>query len=104
MLSKMGSTCGRCFEWANKWSVDNFDKTADHMVVHGLVTNASGKTFAHAWIELGNKIFDNTVGEKGISKKAFYDGLKPQKIKKYDPIEALQTWLKAKHHGPWHKI
>ena len=104
--SKYEFVCGQCFKYAYEWNMEHMkkDKSETHKVVHGLVTNALDKTFAHAWIEDKSKVYDNNIGNKGWPLKQFYKTFNPQKTKKYDPTTTLQTSIRNRNFGPWHKL
>ncbi len=91
---------GDCFRNANKWNAKYGLKT--DKVIHGQVTNVEGKTFAHAWIERGDKVVDPTTGA-ALSKDKYYELLKAKPESSYSSIEAVRNQIKAGHHGPWTK-
>lgn len=95
--------CGDCFRWA----YDNQDKG---VLVHAVVHHPwSGKSFDHAWIEKGNRVYDwqSVVknlgpGKKGWKKEDFYKAYNPiLDIKRYTQEEAVKNIFKTRHYGPW---
>ena len=92
--------CGDCFKWASNWSIEHHDEK--HKVVHGIVTNGLGKTFAHAWIEDKGKVYDTNIGDSGNwSIKKFYKAFNAKDTVKYTPTEATRALFKHNHYGPW---
>jgi len=110
--SKYEFVCGQCFKYTFEWNLEHIPSKEQvkkgaketHKVVHGLVTNALDKTFAHAWIEDKGMVYDNNIGNKGWPIKKYYKAFNPQKTKKYTSIEAIQNMFKHRNHGPWHKL
>ena len=93
---------GLCFVWANKWNTAHHGE--NHKVVHGVVTNAENRTFDHAWIEAKGKAFDNNLTDKNPMPIAKYRKvMRVRNVKEYDSKTATITWIRSRHHGPWHK-
>ena len=102
-ITEKAIVCGDCFKWANDWNIEHH-KGGTHKVVHGLVTNAVGKTFPHAWIEDKGKVYDTNVGNKGMPLKKFYKTLNARDTVKYTPTQATRNQFGGfGHHGPWDK-
>lgn len=91
-----------------KYLGDCYKKSYRHCVsnggtlVHGTVSNVSGKRFPHAWIEDDEVVHDLTKNVK-MNKKTFYDYAKVDKksVRKYDPSSARIKAVKSGHFGPW---
>ena len=66
----------------------------------------------HAWVEVGNTVYDYSNGRKiKISKNKYYhsgaiDGLlkKGYKQHRYKGLEVAESVLKYEHWGPWKNL
>ena len=114
---------GECYpfavEKATAWFRDHVDRTkprgkrAPHpdlndkdkfKVVHGRATNKwSGESYLHAWVEMGDTIFDDQTKRTkpdGIDREVYYDHYQPEPIVEYTAEEVLVNCIKG-GPGPW---
>jgi hypothetical protein len=88
---------GDCFRAATKWAADN---EAD--VVHGLVTNAEGRRFYHAWAEKGGMVYDTTIDLMGtMTAQRYYAVVHAEIVDRYAGIDALAKCVREGNWGPW---
>jgi len=94
-------TCalGECFKDALWWASKN-----DAELVHGMVTNAEGRRFPHAWAEMGDKVIDvTTLGpDNPMDKERWYQLLDAEETARYpDAHKAMALGIRQGHWGPW---
>lgn len=101
---------GDCFRWTiQKVRDDQLFMDNRGAVVHGVVAPVgTNKKFPHAWVEIGNKVFDwqnSAVGDYpgGVDKAKFYRVMRPTKIQRYTPEDAMILSIRNRHYGPWEK-
>ena len=79
-------------------------------LVHGVVLNNKDyEPMGHAWVEVGNTIYDYSNGQKIKKSKLFYynmgaiDGLMKRGYKqfRYTGDDVALNVLKKQHWGPW---
>lgn len=106
-------TLGTCYR-------DACDFARDHMkekplLVHGSIilpneaevlngTNKPKNTqLDHAWVEIGDKLFDPANPEVDLTVKRFYKYFQvdKNKVRKFDTIKTLRHMLDTGHYGPW---
>jgi hypothetical protein len=92
--------CGDCFKVAGRNMIDADDESI--VLVHGTVTNIEGKTFPHAWNEIGDTVIDNSEN-RGISMPTsqYYELMNVQDPVKYERVDAIRTMARNRHWGPW---
>lgn len=76
------------------------------VLVHGrpTLTRAPFTEYGHAWIELGDAVFEVANGRKTVVRReVYYDegNIDPEQCLRYTTEEAKQWALHAKHFGPW---
>lgn len=73
-------------------------------LVHGIVTNPSGRKVVHAWIEYTNTaiefVYDASV-QINYLKSTFYGGYRPENIHKYSYPAAVLLSEDSEMYGPW---
>ena len=81
--------------------IDNKDK---FKVVHGRATNKwSGESYLHAWVEMGDTIFDDQTKmtkPDGVDRETYYDHFQPEPIAEYTAEEVMVNCIKG-GPGPW---
>jgi hypothetical protein len=103
---------GQCFPYANNllrtMLDDDVIPESQIKLCHGVVIEpfaADPNPHVHAWIEARGLVYDwqlSIVGKNGMAIDTYYELFKPQNVKKYSPHEALTTFVRHRHHGPWH--
>ena len=103
---------GQCFPYANNllrtMLDDDVIPESQIKLCHGVVIEpfaADPNPHVHAWIEARGLVYDwqlSIVGKNGMAIDTYYELFKPQNVKKYSPHEALATFVRHRHHGPWH--
>jgi len=93
---------GTCFESAGRWLLKE-PHLKEARLAHGLVNGtgrASGQSFAHAWIEIGDVVIDTESG--WIGRREEYYGLgEVREVRLYELDEMVKKVLKSRHWGPW---
>jgi hypothetical protein len=107
MEDKNNNGDGDCFEVAGKFILENPGLPAT--LVHAMVTGQgkiSGIRFSHAWVEIGDVVFDYSNGRRIVVRKEQY--YKLGKVKKvrgqyaaYDYDQAVEKMRKTLNYGPW---
>ena len=102
---------GDCYEAAGKLALEFIrGKHPKAVLVHGVALNSLDyMPMGHAWVEVGNTVYDYSNNRKiKISKNKYYhsgaiDGLlkKGYKQHRYKGLEVAESVLKYKHWGPW---
>lgn len=74
-------------------------------IAHGLVLHPDlNKYHAHAWVEVGALVFDQSNGNDVVLPAAWYyeaGQINPEKVARYTREEARANMLKHEHYGPW---
>ena len=83
-------------------------------LVHGVVLNSSDyMPMGHAWVEVGNKVYDYSNGRKIVESKSnyYHMGAIKELMKKglgkqhrYKGLEVAEAVLKYGHWGPWKNL
>ena len=103
---------GDCFSVAGRamLKLDSEMEKAGMKMVHALVYGEGkleGRRFGHAFLRLGDVIFDNSNGNKIITRKENYfkqGGINPKEkgtYIEYDKEQSLLKMAKYHHWGPW---
>ena len=103
---------GDCFQVAGRamLKLDSEMEKAGMKMVHALVYGEGkleGRRFGHAFLRLGDVIFDNSNGNKIITRKENYfkqGGINPKEkgtYIEYDKEQSLLKMAKYHHWGPW---
>ena len=105
---------GDCYEAAGKLALEFIrGKYPKAVLVHGVALNSLDyMPMGHAWVEVGNTVYDYSNGRKiKISKNKYYhsgaiDGLlkKGYKQHRYKGMEVAEMVLKYEHWGPWKNL
>lgn len=97
-LQKISDVTGQCFKEALWWAADNGAE-----LVHGMVSNAEGRRFWHAWAEKGDQVIDvTTLGpDSSMNKEVWYHTVNAEVSSRYDPHEAMALGIRQGHWGPW---
>ena len=107
-MSKKNKKLGDCFENSVGFMLKN--KSVGFVVVHGLVTgtgaDVKGMRYVHAWLELGNIVFDPSMDMKapliGLKETYYTAGnIKEDEVKRYDLGGVAEMILKYKTYGTW---
>lgn len=93
---------GRCFESAGRSVLDGAlpELILCHGKVVGTTGDVEGKTFAHAWTEVGDYIIDlelNTV----TPRERYYEIGQVHDVKKYTADQVASIVGRRRHWGPW---
>lgn len=95
---------GDCFRWALWDAVKN-----GGVLVHAWLQHPITGTYAHAWVERGNLVFDWQSCHLGQNlcpqlKEDFYADNLPDAIARYpsDEIKLVAKATQEGHYGPWH--
>jgi len=80
----------------------------DALVCHGTCTATggpiTGHAFGHAWIEVGDVVFDFSNGRSGcLRKEMYYKVGMCRNVQRYTREQARRMLLKHKNYGPWHE-
>ena len=98
-------TGGQCFETANALALTFSARHMDPMIVHALVTHPDkGFRHIHAWVEVGNLVFDYEYQVGFVLPRDIYykaGEIKGGEIVYYTVYEATEQMLLLGHHGPW---
>ena len=86
---------GDCYKNVQDYLLDNDLPNA--VIVHGEVTNGSGKVIGHAWIINGVDVIDPTTGV--ITTKEKYERLNPKEEARYSFSDAMKMRFKTKNYG-----
>lgn len=87
-----------------------WDPGGEPSLVHALVRGrgkADGHRFPHAWVEVGDTVYDHSSGvDRKIPKMLYYilGGIDPEEkgsFKKYNLEEMRKKLLSTGHYGPW---
>jgi hypothetical protein len=95
---------GDCYEAAAKLLLFG-GMPEEARLVHGNVTGqgpVAGIRFGHAWVELGDLVFDHSNGRHlVVPRDQYYRVGKIKKPRRYHPVEAKLYLLRRRHYGPW---
>ncbi len=75
-------------------------------LVHGTVTGQgpiAGVRYGHAWVEIGDVVFDPSNGRMVVARKPIYyaAGEITEPVERYTFREAALCMLETGHYGPW---
>lgn len=93
---------GRCFEAVFDLACENEQTT----IVHGWVFSPNLQQWiTHAWGELGDQIFDLTVGPEPTQKNIYYElgQIREDGLVRYSRLDFFKMGIEHNHHGPWDK-
>lgn len=95
---------GDCYETAARMVLlDDWRAT----IVHGTVTGqgpVAGIRFGHAWLELGDLVFDFSNGKNvAMPRERYYEigDIREEQVRRYEPEEARAEVDRTGHWGPW---
>jgi len=79
---------------------------AETVLVHGrpTLTCPPFSEYGHAWLELGDAVFDFSNGKHVITRREVYykaGSINPDDCLRYSQEEARKWVLRMKHYGPW---
>jgi hypothetical protein len=98
---------GNCYPVACWLLIDPFgDIPSNAILVHGEPTlqRAPFNKFGHAWVEIGDSVFDFSNGRNIVIRKEVYYQLgkiEESSCRRYTKTEARRMVAKFKHWGPW---
>ena len=108
---------GDCFEAAYRQAKELVTKGKDAgldvepsvRVVHAMVigepnTPVAGMRFSHAWVELGDIVFDTTNGRNVVMRRDQYyarGGVEVDRIHRFSWTDAMVAGIRHGHYGPW---
>ncbi len=96
---------GNCYTIAGYYIIDN--NVPEMLLCHGIVAGQGpleGKQIGHAWIEVGDVVFDYSNGNRVVTRKErYYEIGKITRVKRYSKKEAARMMLLHKNFGPWDK-
>jgi len=75
-----------------------------YTLVHAMVTNIEGRTFAHGWLELEGKVIDSSRSKDDplvMDAVKFRDVMSAENIIEYTVVEAMIKAVREKNLGPW---
>lgn len=75
-----------------------------YKLVHAMVTNVEGRTFAHGWLEVNGKVIDSSRSKEDplvMDAGKFRDVMNAENIIEYEPIEAMIKAAREGNLGPW---
>lgn len=95
--------CGECFPYAYR-----LQKEKGGTLVHGTVTDPwKKKSYPHAWIEKGGKIYDwqtqESRKENPLTVQEFKELYNPKDTIEFTKDDALFAIAHTHHYGPWIK-
>ena len=102
---------GDCYQAAGRLALEFIrGKHPKAVLVHGVALNSLDyEPMGHAWVEVGNTVYDYSNGKKATQNKLFYynhgaiDGLMKKGYKqfRYKGEKIAENILKQGHWGPW---
>jgi len=101
---------GDCYEAAVGLLLDlKIDGTVENAtLVHGLVTGTDGEVegvrYGHAWVEIGDAVFDYSNGRKIVLRREHYyevGNITDEDTTRYSWDEARAALLENETYGPW---
>lgn len=107
MEERLGVTgTGDCYEVAGHTIVVE-DWAEDALLCHGTAVGQGplqGQPVDHAWVELGDVVFDQANGlDIVLRRERYYEigQIKSDRVRRYTKQEATEKMLKTGHYGPW---
>ena len=97
---------GDCYQAAGRL-IMNFIGDENHILVHGMVNgqgSLEGKRYGHAWLEVGDTIYDHSNGrELELPKRVYYQmgNIREEDNKYYKYIDAAKFMVEDGTWGPW---
>lgn len=95
-----------CFDnaWRAIMAMDKAGESDNVKLVHAMVTNAEGRSFAHGWLERGDTAMDfardaNNPQEMNAAK--YREALKAENVHEYDALQSMLQGARNGHYGPW---
>lgn len=104
LVKKMPSP-GHCYEVSFEFMIEHPLGTKATLV-HGTVRNVimdQKKRIDHAWVEVGEAVWDNAYFDQFVPRDAYYRMSDAIVEKRYTQQQAIKTALKHGHYGYWHK-
>ena len=96
---------GHCYEVAYRFMMDH-PKEKNAILVHGKVRNVmrgKKKFIDHAWVEIGDQVWDNAFFDVMFPKDAYYRISDARPERKYNLLQACKVSVKHGTYGKWHK-
>lgn len=94
---------GDCYEVAANMVLEMPIRT----LCHGTVTGQGpleGVRFGHAWVELGEVVFDFSNGHSVVTTRTRYyeiGEIREEDVRRYSGVETYEMLVKHEHYGPW---
>lgn len=88
----------------------DLDPKLNAILVHAMVSGtgkAEGIRFSHAWVEIGDVVFDNSNNKNSVIRKEQYyrvaqvNTVDAAEYHQYNYEETLINGVKHGHYGPW---
>lgn len=99
---------GDCYEAAYLLGKQLSVVPVDFRVCHGIVTGnrapVVGVRFGHAWVEMGNTVFDNSNGNQTMTPRdRYYEraSIRASEVQRYTWTDTMLNALRSGHYGPW---
>ena len=102
----MNEVTGDCFESNGRRLIElTSDLDPETVLVHGRVTQpTTGMRHTHAWLELGDVVFDHSNRKVLVTRRDSYyrsGEIEPAETWRYTQDEARTMAVSFKHWGPW---
>ena len=97
---------GDCYQASGRLAIEMMGNPKV-LLVHGMVNgqgSLEGNRYGHAWLEVGDTIYDHSNGrELELPKRVYYQmgNIQEEDNKYYKSKEALRWMQKVMHWGPW---
>jgi len=75
-----------------------------YRLVHAMVTNVEGRTFAHGWLEVNGKVIDSARSKDDplvMDATKYRDIMNAENVIEYTPEEAMIKAARTGNLGPW---
>ncbi len=103
-LGRLKTRGGRCYELALRLLLANMDEPGITLV-HGETRSsdprAVGGRMDHAWIEVGDLVYDRTTRDQPFNRVLYYIGGEVTDVTTYSAHDATVMFSEHGHWGPW---
>ena len=95
-----------CFDnaWRAIMAMDKAGEADGAKLIHAMVTNAEGRSFAHGWIEKNGTALDfarDADNPQDMNAAKYREALQAENVFEYDALKAMILGARNGHYGPW---
>ena len=99
-IGHLKTRAGRCYELAGRLTLANADRPG-LVLAHGRVRGRDGSRVDHAWVEVGDAVYDRTRRDVPYPRAAYRRIMDAADVQTFTPREGAEQLSAHGHWGPW---